>query len=97
MTNDANSNRNTIILKMNDQFNNFSSKFITEFNMLKINFQTMDANDRLILQSNNEISEDIRAQLTIMNTLKENMENMPNIINYIFQETIAAFISNQNK
>jgi hypothetical protein len=86
ITNDANSNRNTIISASSNQFNEFSNKYMSEFNILKIDFQTMDANDRLILQSNSEIREDIRMQLTVINSLRENVENLPNFINYIFKK-----------
>jgi hypothetical protein len=97
ITNDANANRNTIISTLSNQFNEFSSNFITEFNMMRINFQTMDANDRLILQSNNEINENIQTQTITLNVLKENMERMSDVISYILQETIAAFIQSKQR
>jgi isoleucyl-tRNA synthetase len=55
----------------------------------------MDANDRMILLSNSEIKEDIEIQSTILNSIKESINNVPNIINYILLETIAAFIVEQ--
>jgi hypothetical protein len=97
ITNEAITNRNTIISTLSNQFNQFSDNFTTEFNMLKINFQTMDANDRLILQSNNEIIINVQAQTAVLNTIRESMEKIPDVISYMLQETIAAFITNQNR
>jgi hypothetical protein len=51
----------------------------------------------MILLSNNEIMNAIQTQLTIMNSINENINNIPNVINYIFQETIATFITSQRK
>jgi regulator of PEP synthase PpsR (kinase-PPPase family) len=64
---------------------------------MKINFQTMDANDRLILQSNHEIITYIQTQTPILDAIRESIGKIPDVINYLFQETIAAFISNQSK
>jgi isoleucyl-tRNA synthetase len=55
----------------------------------------MDTNDRMILLSNSEIKEDIRIQSTILNSINENINNIPNVVNFILQETIAAFIVGQ--
>jgi isoleucyl-tRNA synthetase len=57
----------------------------------------MDTNDRLILLSNSEIREDIRIQTTFLNSITENINNIPNVINFIFRETITAFIKEQKR
>jgi hypothetical protein len=92
---DMNMNTGTIISTFNNQFNDLSVTITSNFNIIRISFQTMDANDRMILLSNSEIKEDILIQSTILNSIKESINNVPNVINYILQETIAAFIVEQ--
>jgi uncharacterized protein YoxC len=88
-------NTGTIISTFNNQFSNFSDTVISNFNILKIDFQTMDRNDQMILLSNNELKNDIQAQTTMLNSMNENINNIPNVINYNLQETIAAFTNKQ--
>jgi hypothetical protein len=89
---DLNANAGNIISTFNNQFNELSNTITSNLNIIRISFQTMDANDRMILLSNSEIKEDIRIQSTILNSISEIINNIPNVINFILQETIAAFI-----
>jgi D-alanyl-D-alanine carboxypeptidase len=66
ITNDANTNKNTIISAISNQINEMSTNLGSQFNMTRINFQTMDANDRLIRQSNHEIITYIQTQTPIL-------------------------------
>jgi hypothetical protein len=94
---DININTGTIITTFNNPFNNFSDTVISNFKLLKIDFQTMSRNDQMILLSNNEIKSNIQSQLTMLESMNENINNIPNAINYIFQETIAAYTVTQRK
>jgi hypothetical protein len=94
---DMNTNTRTITSTFNNQFNSLSDTAISNFNILKIDFQTMDRNDQMILFSNNELKNNIQAQTSRINSMNENINNTLNVINYIFQETIAAFMNTQRK
>jgi hypothetical protein len=85
---DMNMNTGMIITIFNNQFSNFSDTVISNFNILKLDFQTIDRNDQMILLSNNELKNNIQTQSTMLKSMNENINNIPNVINYIFQETI---------
>jgi hypothetical protein len=53
----------------------------------------MDRNDQMILSLNSEIKNDIQTQLTILNSMNENVNNIPNVVDYFYQETLSTFTS----
>jgi hypothetical protein len=88
-------NTGNILSIFNNQFNELSNTITSNLNIIKINFQTMDTNDRLILLSNSEIKKDIRIQTAILNLITESFNSIPNAIIFILSETIAAFVKEQ--
>jgi hypothetical protein len=92
-------NMNTEIIKttFNNQFSYFLDTVTSNFNILKIDFQTMDRNDQMILLSNKELKNNIQAQTTMLNSMNENINNDPNVLKNIFQETIAVFTSTHRR
>jgi predicted acetyltransferase len=54
---DMNTDTRNILSRFNDQFSELSNTVTSNLNIIRISFQTMDANDRLILLSNSEIKE----------------------------------------
>jgi predicted transcriptional regulator len=79
------------------QFSDLSNIITSNFNIFKLDFQEMDRNEKMMLLSYNEIKNDIQSHSTILNSINANLSNIPNVINYIFQETIAAFTTGQRK
>jgi hypothetical protein len=65
------------------------------FRMMKINFQTLNKNDRIILSSINSLSDKINTQQFSVNHLAECVNDVPNVIKFIFEKTIINFINKQ--
>jgi hypothetical protein len=70
-------NRDTIIDTCNRIQTEIWNNLLNEFNMMRINFQTMDANDRLIQQGNTEIRNEIRNQENLFRSIQDTINRIP--------------------
>jgi hypothetical protein len=64
---------------------------------MKINFQTMNKIDQLILSSNESIINKITLKQISINELSRNINDIPNVLKFIFEETITGLIKNHKE
>jgi hypothetical protein len=76
---------------------NLSDTINSKFDIVKSDLQTIDENNQLILLSKNEIKNVTQLQLSMLNSIKENMNNIPNVINYVVQEKFDTFSNTRRK
>jgi hypothetical protein len=93
---DVNINTEIIITTFDNHIKKFTDILISNFNILKIDFQTINRNEQMILLSNNDIKTKSFHKKQLLNMIGKNIKNIPNILKFIFEETIISFINTQS-